>query len=410
MRVAVAAVLLFLAVPSSADVPVVKLFPVTNTNDDGSGSLRAAIETVNASCDGTVICRITFQIPGPGPWHTIRPARPLPQLLAPNLQIDGESQKTTGGDTNALGPEIELNGSLVEEGNGLDLRGSCYPTVIGLAINGFPSNGILLGGHSCGSGVSGTIAANYIGCDPTGSRAVPNARGIWVDSPRALHYNNRIERNVISGNRYSGIFVGSGPQLIHSNVIGLTATLDGPLPNGASGVAVLEKGSGTDVNENVIGFNHHFGIGLERGTTTVGIEGNSFQGNRQLAIDYGMDGVSPHGVISIPEITNARYENGDTIVEIRVNESLGTFPRIYVYANDAPDPSGYGEGQYFLGLTGSSSSSDRQFTFRHAGDLRGKWVTATAMQVHYYGWLRTNGERQGFATTSSEFSRAVEVK
>ena len=100
----------------------------------------------------------------------------------------------------------------------------------------------------------------------------------------------------------------------------------------------------------------------------------------------------------------------NTIVEIRVNESLGTFPRIYVYANDAPDPSGYGEGQYFLGLTGSSSSSDRQFTFRHAGDLRGKWVTATAMQVHYYGWLRTNGERQGFATTSSEFSRAVEVK
>ena len=47
---------------------------------------------------------------------------------------------------------------------------------------------------------------------------------------------------------------------------------------------------GTDVFDNYIGFNQHFGISLDRGAGYRSIRGNSFQANWNLAIDYGLDG------------------------------------------------------------------------------------------------------------------------
>ena len=393
---------------------------VTNTNDAGNGSLRAAIDEANASCASSETCRVTFAIPGAGPWHTIRVQRPLPPLLARRLSIDGTTQTAFGGDTNPLGPEIEIDGSALAEGSGLEVVTACGGSIRGLAINGFPANGIVLGGKLCPSSspglssVSGEVVENYIGCDPTGTQAKPNFRGVWADTPAgALYYHWTIRQNVIGGNKASGVFVASGPQLIRGNKIGITPKLDAPLSNGASGVAVLAAGSGTDVDDNHLSFNHHFGIGIDGNATKVSMTGNSFQGNHQLAIDWSMDGVSPHSRVDIPVITSARYENGVTIIEATSDQDLGTFPRANFYANDVPDPSGYGEGQYALGWV-HVERDRRTFRFVYAGDLRGKWVTATAMQVWYYGWLRfpvtTNGEWQGFVTTSSEFSRAVQVQ
>jgi hypothetical protein len=405
-----------IAVPLFAQVPMIHTIAVTNTNDDGSGSLRAAIDEANASCNGRDFCRIVFRIEGTQPWYTIRPTRPLPSLRVNNIQIDGASQEAFGGNRNPIGPEIELNGSLQPDGNGLHVQ-SCQSSVNGLAINGFAGNGVLIETRTCDPmSISGWLGANYIGTDPRGETAVPNTRGVWVESPAgALNFHTTIADNVISGNRRSGIFVASGPQKITRNIIGLNATHTAGLSNGASGVAVLVEGSGTDIDDNFIGFNHHFGVGLAQGTKKVSLSGNSFQANWQLAIDYGMDGVSPQGAVAIPEITRVTYADGVTTIEAVTDTRLGTFPRLFFYANDAPDPSGYGEGQYALGMSMLSGSEERTFVFRYPGDLRGKWVTATAMHVHYYGFLRDpgpgkNGEWQGFVTTSSEFSRAVEVK
>ncbi len=62
-------------------------FTVLNTNDDGPGSLRQAIEIANATAGPDIIA---FDIPGPGP-HTIAPIRPLPYITVP-VTIDGYSQ------------------------------------------------------------------------------------------------------------------------------------------------------------------------------------------------------------------------------------------------------------------------------------------------------------------------------
>lgn len=376
---------------------------VTSTADSGSGTLRAALEEANATA-GSEPLLIAFRIPPAGQaWQTIRLASPLPRITGRWVWIDGSTQTGYFGDTNPRGPEIELTGSGLADGNGFDV-GICNTTISGLAINGFPRNGVLLAPRDC-AGVMGLhVTENYIGTDPTGTRAVPNARGVFVDFPGRNYA--RVYRNVISGNARSGVWVASGVHLVTDNIIGLTPGLAGGVGNGASGVYVAAAASGTDVLRNHIGFNHHFGVGLDRNTTLVSMQYNSFQANHQMAIDWGLDALASGGPIPIPEITNVRFENGKTIIEGR-HDARGTFePYLTLYANDQPDPSGYGEGQYWLG---EIRPRDLNFTFTVDADLRGKWITATVTHVNYIGF-EAQSNNQGFLTTTSEFSRAVEVK
>jgi hypothetical protein len=380
---------------------------VTNTNDSGPGSLRDAL----LKCERTPACTIAFAIPGDGPWHTIRPLSPLPPVPR-TTTFDGETQRAAFGDTNPYGPEIELNGSELASGNGLELDCSF---VRGLAINGFPSNGVVLGGDC--HGFDAVLERNYIGCDPTGMLAVPNVRGVWVDSKSSTglsyQYFWNVRENLISGNQYSGVFIGAGKALVSKNIIGLNALLNGPLSNGASGVAVMKAGDGSDIGDNYIGFNGHFGVAIAPQTPYVKLYGNSFQANSGLAIDRGLDGVSLAADISAPEITSVRYEDGVTIIEAKAKD-LGPFGMVNFYANDAPDDSGYGEGQYFLGAVFQERTGE--IVLRYGGDLRGKWVAATKTFRTYTGFARPPAELreqenwQGFFSGTSEFSRAVLVK
>src|SRR4051812_19157436 len=62
-------------------------FNVTNTNDTGPGSLRAAITQANSTALADII---HFNIPGAG-VHTISPKTTLPTITSP-LSIDGYTQ------------------------------------------------------------------------------------------------------------------------------------------------------------------------------------------------------------------------------------------------------------------------------------------------------------------------------
>jgi hypothetical protein len=388
-----------------------RTFYVTMTADSGVGSLRAAMEKVNAECADTIPCLIAFRIPSGGAtaaaWHTIKPTSPLPRLVQ-KVVIDGTSQTAYIADTNLAGPEIELSGAGLREGNGLEL--ACTGAVRGLAINGFPDNGVRVVESVCGPAepfATRSIDRNYIGTDPTGTRAIPNLRGIWVAAPRWS-----IRGNVISGNTHSGVFVANGRTKITENKIGLDPALR-PLGNGASGVGIVREGSGSDVSLNYIGFNRHFGVAIAPDAQYVSVEKNSIQANHQRGIDWGIDGVTTVKPVAMPEITSVRVENGTTIIE-GTHAAFGTFPpHITVYANDAPDPSGYGEGQYVLGTV---TAPTREWKLVWPEDLRGKWVTATATHQLYLGWLRDEAakpnEDDGFAyyTTTSELSRAIEVQ
>jgi hypothetical protein len=416
---------------SAATTMTYRAYEVTTTADAGQGSLRDALETVDAdaSCSFDRPCKIAFRIaPSEGAgWQTIRPLSPLPALTASGVIVDGTTETRYYGDRNPAGPEIELQGSAISaSGNGLDIEAPCSVTVRGLTINGFPDAGLLLGGPPCASPNPRFVEANYIGCDPTGTKAVPNGRGIVVDSPSV--WADSIRGNVASGNRRSGIFVLDGKTTITDNLIGLTPA-HAPLGNGASGIYIGAVERGAEVAGNLIGFNHDSGLSVAREARYVSAAANSFQGNWQLAIDIGLDGVSPSvaiaggvagGTIQVPEITVARYDPASdrTILEGLASASdaihFDGSVSVELYANDAPDESGYGEGQYPLGS--ANVDADRHFTFSFPGHLPGPWVAGRTLVWALRGFstgpaggLHSTTDYGGDATATSEFGRTVRV-
>jgi hypothetical protein len=407
-------------------------FYATNTADSGAGSLRSAILDANEHCVDAYPCKVAFRIPiaEDEDWVTIRPQTALPRITATAIQIDGTTQTRFMGDTNILGPEVEISGARVaESANGIEVANPCMSVVSGLAINGWNGNGVQattptspLCTSNLGYYYGRVITKNYIGTDPTGTAAIPNLRGIGVD-PGLNYSNHLIQDNVISGNRLSGIYLNGKSGDISGNTIGLNALRSGPLGNGASGIYVGPRASGLNVRDNHIAFNRHAGISIAREATLVEVSGNSIHANQSIAIDYALDGVTDGvpadfgATIRSPRIDTVRYDaaTNTTRVEGELPDGLphGGWFDVNVYANDAPDPSGFGEGQYYLGHTELLKVGP--FSFSYTGDLRGKWVTATATRRYYNGFakpplLQSDGDAQGFLTTTSEFGRCVEVK
>jgi hypothetical protein len=219
--------------------------------------------------------------------------------------------------------------------------------------------------------------------------------------------------SLVSGNLYSGVFVWRSQAAVGESRIGINRALDGPLPNGASGIFVSESSSVT-VYDSHVSFNVHSGISVAPQGKLIATT-SSFQANRQLAIDYGLDGVTPDGgPLAAPAIDSARYDPATGITTIE-----GTAPLIHsssfedttvsVYANDASDPTGYGEGQYFLGSITLARNGDGRFSLKHRGDLRGKWVAATTTHVAYLVFAAAFPIEPFQSRGTSEFGRSLEV-
>jgi uncharacterized repeat protein (TIGR01451 family) len=360
---------------------------VTSTADSGEGSLRYAIALANADCTGhpKPQCKIVFDIAGEGPYRTIRPESPLPAVSGVVL-IDGSTQTRRHGDTNPFGPEIELNGSLLSAGNGLEATGNFFG-LAGVVVNGFPDNGLVFG-----KGFSRSVTGSYIGTDVTGRAAIPNGgRGIVADLGTEYGSTLSLRDNVISGNRRAGVVIGS---LFEASIIGnrIGASADPtpqPLGNGASGIYVSSSIYSVTVQKNVISFNGEAGVAITPSSTGyVAIRGNSMTSNGTLGIDYGLDLVS--SAPPFPVITATRYDesSGTTRIEGRITSSA---TEIELFANDTPGNEGHGQGELFLGRVPLAAGT---FTFDYPGDLRGRFISATATMRNSYWpelpWLFTS--------------------
>ncbi|MDF2440305.1 MAG: trimeric autotransporter adhesin, partial [Abditibacteriota bacterium] len=171
---------------------------VTNTQDSGQGSLRAAMTFANAH-RGTVI---KFAIPTTDTGYatatktfTITPQTPLPALAMGETFIDGSSQNVVSAD------RIVINGAQAGEGaNGFTVQ-SASNTIHALEIRGF-------GGH---------------GIDVIGNNS-----------------NNKLWQNLIHSNGKLGINLAGGSE----DANGVTANDDRDLDNGANGLQnfpIIEK-------------------------------------------------------------------------------------------------------------------------------------------------------------------------
>lgn len=319
------------------------IFTVTNANDSGAGSLRAAIASVNAQ--PTVNHTINFNI-GTG-LKSINLASPLPAIATTaDLTIDGTTQ---GGFTNF--PLIELNGvSAGAAANGLNFNGSSgavgVVTVKSLIVNRFALNGIR---------ASNVEALNvygcYIGTDANGSTDLGNGlAGIYLNPAQINSVSNigsttAIGRNVISGNNGDGIVIfGYYPAdvKIAGNYIGTNASAvidvgnggDGVLINDFSNVSRVAIGGIASGQGNVISGNDRNGISIglsesvtiQGNTIGLGANGSTVIGNAEDGIKFSVQSTTIDNVLiggSTATAGNTISGNGDDGIEVGYYDFLG---------------------------------------------------------------------------------------
>jgi hypothetical protein len=380
----------------SRDTPL--FLTVTNTNDSGAGSLRQAILDSNASVG--VLETIVFNIPGSG-VHTIIPTSALP-AITDTVIVDGTTQPGYAGK-----PLIELDGANAGSGvDGLDLvHGSDGSIVKGLVINRFSGDGIHIGPISTPGGTSNIlIQSNFIGTNAAGTAALGNgSNGIEIIgfSPTSFSSHNTIggtaagAGNVISGNMGSGVEIlnsGALQNVLQGNFIGTAVDGLSALGNGGNGVwlstsASLNTVGGTAAGaSNVIGFNGGAGVLVDN---LLGVHAGPAFGDTILS-----NAIFANGGLGITLQPNANNNQtfptlvsaepgltGGTLIKGSLQSTANTVFRIEFFSNAGPDPSGFGEGQAFLGFQNvtTDGSGNVSFTAMVPGSAApGQAVSATA--------------------------------
>ncbi len=213
-------------------------FTVSNLNDAGAGSLRAAIQAANADSSETPAV-IQFSVGG-----TITLTSDLPEISR-NVTIDATSAP---GHVDGGAPVVEIDCN--QQGGLVFAAGSDGSRLLGLAVDNASGNGVTLNAGSI------TLNDNYIGLNLAGAAYGNGGDGVYVS---ATSSNNLIGlnplgasgvvANVISGNAGNGLsFHGSSGNTVVSNRIGTDATGTTAIANGGNGIWVTAASDG-----NVIG-------------------------------------------------------------------------------------------------------------------------------------------------------------
>ncbi len=329
------------------------VFTVTNTNDQGAGSLRQAIIDANAAGGGPVIQFAIGNMCG----QQIVLNSPLPDIMT-TMAIDGTTQPGSQPNTSSTIFNGHVCVALIGSNQApyalhVPIGSSATLTVRGLGLGGFAQRAIWLaagGYHEITGNVIGvstsdvTLAGNGIGVDvtdsagmtyignptpaernvlgnngvaavkvnastvfvrnnligigPDGTSSAPNGIGLELDS-----FNPMVTQdNVIANSIGDGVFLNSyGSSYVQRNRIGINA-LGNPAGNGGYGIELANAAShwiiGGDIaNGNVIANNQMGGVRL---TDTAGkwnmIQANLIYANGNIPIDLGAFGPTPnHG-------------------------------------------------------------------------------------------------------------------
>lgn len=312
-------------------------FTVTNTGNSGSGSLREAMTLANAS---TGPHTIRFNIPQSDPgfdaqkgiW-TIAPTYPLPYIMKAGVTIDGTTQTTNQGNTNANGPEIMLFGNSTVD------FGFSVMNVPDAVIKGFIISGFIYGIQVTGNAAANnTITGNYIGVNYNASDTIPNYIGVEILG--GAHHNiigsaAPADRNIISGNSHIGLrLLQSSYNIVKNNYVGTDRTgtfalhnYDGISLEGYTQYNIL--GGLTAAERNLVSGNVAYGIPL------IGLD------TRYNEIKGNYIGTNADGSAAIPNTYGILFDDGSRFNKVGGYEQGA--------ANLISGNSGYGVFIYNLG-------------------------------------------------------------
>ena len=253
--------------------------------------------------------------------------------------------------------------------------------------------GNLISGNSPSTGVTlvgagNRLEGNYIGTDRTGRVALPNAGGVAVNGVDVTIGGTAPGAgNLISGNAFFGLGLsGAGTQgvAVQGNHIG--TDISGTLALGNDGEGVIITGAAHDnliggsaaAAMNTIAFNHNDGVLVDTGA------GNAIRRNVIFGHDSGLGIELVNGGNNgqpFPDLTSATSDATSTTVEGTLTSAPSTTFTVEFFADSVCNPSGYGEGERFLGSTTVTTDPSGQgaFTFTVAIPVDpGQFVAATA--------------------------------
>ncbi|KAA1260344.1 BNR/Asp-box repeat protein [Rubripirellula obstinata] len=383
----------------------VSQFVVTNSLDDGAGSLRQAMLDANETVGRD---RIRFDIPGSGP-HSIPLQWQLP-MITDSVSLDATTQTGWNGT-----PMIEISGASLDQGDGFFVYAT-DSVIRGFAINRMPGLGI---GLAQGNNV---IESNYIGTNLAGdAAATPASTGIFIQpgsNGNRIGTNgdgiaDEVEGNLISGHGGFGIFVQTDFNVIAGNKVGTDAVGTSAIPNGITGVLLTAGASDNFVGSiepgtgNIIAFNGAAGVGVVSGMGNS-ILGNAIFQNGSLGIDLSPAGANvndlgdsdtgPNGLQNHPTIQRAVVTSSTTDVVFELDTAAGNGFRVEFFWSEQQDPSGRGEGQGFLGaVTIGQANAGKSVHVRS--------FAALPDQAAYLSATITDS-----AGNTSEFSNAIEIE
>ncbi|HWB13177.1 MAG TPA: PKD domain-containing protein [Pirellulales bacterium] len=317
----------------------------------------------------------------------------------------GSNSNTVAGNeigTNAAGTAALANGN-----SGVLIDSGAQSNTIGgasAAARNVISGNALAGVAFQSSGTTGnTVEGNWVGLNAAGTGGLANVQtGIaFVDSSSG---NSALD-NVVSGNQLAGVYVGGSLQtppgssnnIIRGNLIGTTPGGTTPLGNSGPGVWIQNGSTGNVVGgtaagqANVIAFNSQSGVKIAGSTTTGNASrANSIYANGNLGIELANGGNSnqPYPVITTVTFGNQGGSPVTTIVGT-LHAAPNTTYVVDFYANPAADPSGYGQGESYLGSITLGTDSNGAGSFNDA--------------ILYDGTALANGgKQQVFSATATD--------
>ena len=295
-------------------------FTVSNVNDSGAGSLRAAILSANAAGGADTI---DFNIPGSG-RHRINLLSALP-AITDTVTLDA----TTDPSFTAT-PVVVLNGASAGAANGLVVSGANGSTIKGLVIQRFQGNGIVLLSNS------NTVQTCFIGTNPAGTALAGNG-GNGIALLGAASQNTiggaADARNLISGNGGSGVLL-KGPGVTANVVAGDYIGCDLPatiaLPNLLDGIAIKRGANGNTIGDaaivTFIAGNDRHGINISgegsNDNTVIFTSSGSNLGNGVLIAAGASDNTIGGTTAGLGNILGANGDSGILIAGARTQGNL----------------------------------------------------------------------------------------
>jgi len=266
---------------------------------------------------------------------------------------------------------------------------------VGIAENGHHEGGFLIAYQPGEPAQDNVISGNTIGTDPGRTLELGNGwSGVWIGGP-----SNRVTDNAIADSGDSGVTLSDQSALgneLYGNIIG-TPSGEPALGNGLDGVRVQYGISGPPAGNrighpeapNIIVGNAGAGVRVIDGSSNE-IRGNSIVGNGGLGIDLGAVGVDPNdtedadtgpnGLQNCPMLQSVTYGELSTEIDGPFHAQPHRQFWIDFYGSEAGDPSGYGEGEYYLGSTSVETDAfgNAWIWFEYPGVALFPSATATA--------------------------------